>query len=154
MGGGGTWRVAPLVFYFRPGFSHRAMLCTSLERRRRSPSSCRYLTSVSFAARMAPAKAAPSQARIRCASSTTGARSKERRFPSPQYVGDGVGMDDCGRAASAGIHLPVLRRACCCWRRKKVNLLSVIYFFLVRIRRHRVDQRRERAPLQPDSYPD
>ena len=47
----------------------------------------------------------------------TGARSKERRFPSPQYVGhvgDGVGMDDCGTPASASIHARVLRRACCC----------------------------------------
>ena len=33
-----------------------------------------------------------------------------------------------------------------------MNLLSVIYFFLVRIRRRCVVQRRERAPLQPDSY--
>ena len=57
----------------------------------------------------------------------------------PPPVGNGVSVDDWGTTASVGIHAGPLD--------ERVAVGGVIYFFIVRVRRRRVVQRREHAPL-------
>ena len=62
--------VAPLVLYLMPSFSHRAMFCTILERRRRSLPSCCHLPAAFIATRETLTHVVPSPAPSLYASST------------------------------------------------------------------------------------
>ena len=119
--GGGARGALDAVLQARLLAQYRAMLYTSLERRRRSPSSYRHLTSSYFAARVASAKAkaSPSQARIRCRASTA-ARGAPLPQSSPQYQGSLHAPAICRRRRRGRDgRLGGVVVCCCCWRRRK-----------------------------------